>query len=49
MWQLAGEDPPRAKGWLLAVIALGGVGLYLGAKLALIKLLPGRFGHLRFP
>ncbi len=30
-------------------LVVGVVALYLGVKLALIRLLPARFGHLRFP
>jgi hypothetical protein len=33
----------------VAGLVAGVVVLYLGVKLALIRLLPDRFGHLRFP
>jgi tetratricopeptide (TPR) repeat protein len=44
-----GGRATRSAGWLLGGLAVGAVLGYLLAKLALIRLWPGRFGHLRFP
>ncbi|MBS2033286.1 MAG: hypothetical protein JST54_35760 [Deltaproteobacteria bacterium] len=49
LWRYVSGSPPRARWWLIALLAVGTIALYLGGKLALIKLAPARFGNLKFP
>jgi len=50
VWSLLPGGPPSRTPWpWIAALVLGVPALYLGGKLALIRLAPGRFGHLKFP
>ena len=49
IWRYTRGDAPTVHLWQFGLLAAGVVALYLLGKLALIKLLPARFGHMRFP
>lgn len=49
VWRYVEGGAPEAKWWVYALLAIAAIGLYLGGKFALIKLLPKRFGQLKFP
>jgi tetratricopeptide (TPR) repeat protein len=52
VWRLLpdGQPQPSRRLWIwVGALVAGVVALYLGAKLALIRFLPSRFGHLHFP
>ncbi len=48
-WKYVQWGRPGVRWWMFVLIIGLALGLYLGAKLALIVLMPGRFGHLKFP
>jgi tetratricopeptide (TPR) repeat protein len=49
MWGYVQGGRPRTFWWMYVGLVVVAVGGYLGGKLALIKLLPARFGHLKLP
>jgi tetratricopeptide (TPR) repeat protein len=49
IWRYVQGGRPRVFWWMYVLVAVAALGLYFGAKLALIKLFPKRFGHLSFP
>jgi tetratricopeptide (TPR) repeat protein len=49
IWEYVQNGKPRVFWWMYVGLAVAAVGLYFLGKLALIKLLPDRFGHLNLP